>query len=177
MIFWIALGIVFVVYVLWVIFVVTDEDRDGGLVPDLILGTVMASMAMVVVTALLTLVAMWVSTPVQTGVDSKKLASLGTDTGLSGRTYFLGGGYVNSNRTVNYVAYNDNGSVTPADIWADQTSIFEDVTADKARLDVYHFKADVPWWIGPTFDKPTYTDIYWFHVPKGSIKAEYSVES
>jgi hypothetical protein len=98
--------------------------------------------------------------------DTYKLRTVGTDTGVSGRSYFLGGGYINSERFLNYIADAGGGALAVRMAAADRSTVYEDAPAGTGTVQIKHVDHVngwyVPWPLGSH-------DEYVFHIPPGSI--------
>lgn len=103
-------------------------------------------------------------------VATYDLKSLGADSSVSGRSYFLGGGYIDGKRVLSYVMENADGSFTPDQVDANDSKIYED-EGTEPEMRAYEHSADY-WWLAPSVFT-TYT--YEFTVPNGTVVEEYTV--
>lgn len=99
------------------------------------------------------------------------LAALSAETKVSGK-FYLTGGYVNSQRTLNYV-WKDNGSYALSYVPAHNARIVE---SDKETPHITSFvwvkKAE---WLAPWDFGKDYT--YSFTVPKGSVTQDFTINN
>lgn len=100
------------------------------------------------------------------------LKALGSDSSVSGRSYFLGGGYVEGSRVLSYIRENDNGSFTADQVKAKYAQVWEDEEENPSFTTVTYYK-DYPW-VWPGKWKHSYR--WEFHVPEGSVSSEIEVK-
>lgn len=104
--------------------------------------------------------------------DTYRLRTLGTANGIEGHSYFLGGGYINSERVLNYITQRDGGAIQVQTADADVSVVFEDAPAGTGtvqKLHVDHINGWVtPWPLGSH-------DQYVFHIPAGTVADSYSL--
>ena len=102
------------------------------------------------------------------------LQALKTDSETSGRSYFLGGGYINQNRVLNYISKDDGGAIRLDSVYVERATIYEGY--DDPRMETYDFYSDsilVPWRIDNRW-----LDNYSFFVPTGSVLTDdYTVDN
>ncbi len=101
---------------------------------------------------------------------SVPLKALASDSSVEGRSYFLGGGYVEGKRVLSFVQTNDDGSFTPGQVDGADSRVFEDSSSAPVLI-VREHVAD-HWWISPEM---TLFKKYEFTVPEGSVTEQYSV--
>lgn len=99
------------------------------------------------------------------------LKALGTSSKAQGR-FFLGSGYVDGKRVLNYIQQADDGAMKVSQTEADDALIFEG--SDSATVTTKHYDYNngwiIPWPIGST-------DKYDFHVPSGSVTESYTIDN
>lgn len=94
------------------------------------------------------------------------LRALDSGSGIEGRHYFLGGGYVNNKRVLNFIVRNEDGSSSLGYTDANESRIFED-TAEKPYM-LTKEKNYGNWWFA--FDSTIRTErTYEYHIPAGSV--------
>lgn len=156
--------LVFVVPILWALFF-----GDDGLYSWFLSGVLMWCL-----TAVLGVV-LWVVT-VTAGTTHHsyevKLRSLGADSSIEGRSYFLGGGYVGEKRVLNYIGENGDGSVQLFQADASDSRIFED--SDQASLTVKYSHTEMDWLVP---FKSDWDFKYEFHIPEGSVLSDYTIDN
>ena len=95
-----------------------------------------------------------------------ELRALQSGSGVEGRSYFLGGGYVDNKRVLNHITRNDDGSSSLGFTDADESRIYED-SAEKPYM-LTHEKKYGNWWFA--FDETFRTErTYEYHIPAGSV--------
>ena len=102
------------------------------------------------------------------------LKALGTDSEVSGRSYYLGGGYVGEQRVLNYITKGTDGSIRVASAKAWASTIKEDAGPDEARVRIMDWKQSQKWlwpWDGAT------TTYYEFHIPADSVVESYTIDN
>ena len=109
---------------------------------------------------------------VPAGEQTYQLKALGNDSALTGRSYFLGGGYIKDKRVLNYITRGESGAIKVDRAYADDSTIYEG--ADKATLKVTHVDK-VNGWISPwPIDSH---DFYQFNIPTGSVVESYTLDN
>ena len=99
-----------------------------------------------------------------------QLRSIGTDSAISGRSYFLGGGYVDEKRTLNYIEEYPDGGMSVTNEWASESSIYEVEGEPHVKYTDHYYSNGwvIPWeyveWRESTFS-----------IPSGSVLENYSV--
>jgi hypothetical protein len=104
--------------------------------------------------------------------DTEDLRALGSNSSIEGRSYFLGGGYIEGKRVLNYIVRRD-GYSTLEQVDADQSRIFEDVS-DSPYLETFYFITSNPW-VVPWDVWTRYR--YDFHIPADSILEGYTIDN
>lgn len=161
MLFWIIIILIVaaIAYSIW-----AEGDWLMG-IPILLLGTIFGG-----------IVLMLCATFIPTNMDlvSKQtisLKALGTSSSQQGR-FFLGSGYIDGKRVLNFIQQGDDGSIRVGQANAKDSVIFED--ADKGTVTTEHFDYNngwiLPWPIGST-------DKYEFHIPAGSVTESYTIDN
>lgn len=176
MIFWILLGLlglsvvvsyflnVFAFYNGWL-------GSLGWAVVSLIVGAFVAGIAFLTIAGCLG----------HTGVERKfvgdrteTLKALDTGSGISGRSYFLGGGYIGTTRVLNYMTQDKDGFVRLASADASVSAVKEDAEPGTARVKTYMVQeSQYNLWPWPGRTYPNYE----FHVPAGSVVESYTVDN
>lgn len=108
--------------------------------------------------------------PNRVDTSTVPLKALASDSSVEGRSYFLGGGYVEGKRVLSFVQTNEDGSFTPGQVDGSDSRVFED-SGSAPVLTIREHVAD-RWWISPEmslFKK------YEFTVPAESVAEQYSV--
>lgn len=97
------------------------------------------------------------------------LKALGTSSKVQGK-FFLGSGYVDGKRVLNYIQQGDDGGMRVAQVDAKDALIFEG--SDKAAITTKRFDFNngwiIPWPIGST-------DKYEFRIPDGSVTESFTI--
>lgn len=100
---------------------------------------------------------------------TSSLKALGTSSNDHGR-FFLGSGYIDGKRVLNYIQQGDDGGMRVAQVDAKDALIFEG--SDKATITTKHFDFNngwiIPWPIGST-------DKYEFRIPDGSVTESFTI--
>jgi hypothetical protein len=100
-----------------------------------------------------------------------QLRALGTSTGIEGRSYFLGGGYIKDKRVLNYIT-DESGAIRVQQSDAGASTIYENSTAP--TVIVRHYDHNNGWlvpWPGGS------DDTYEFRIPAGSVMSDYTVNN
>lgn len=106
-------------------------------------------------------------------VESRhELAALSDNSSVHGRSFFLGSGWVDEKRVIDFVE--DEGEYsTLGRVDADDSRIYEDEGTNPYMIRTdYWFEA---WWLVP--EKTTTSTTYEFHIPDGSILGSYSIDN
>lgn len=168
MIFYILTGVAILVSLGAFVLFISEEGPFGILMG---LGvTALTGLAWILMLGLLVLVS--ASMP-ENHTESKTvtLKALGSDSSVSGMSYFLGGGYVEGNRVLSYIRENDNGSFTADQVKAKHAQVWEDSETDPT-MTTYTHSSD-RWWLIPV--KIKVSSSWEFHIPEGSVNSEFSV--
>lgn len=180
MIFWILIGLVIVVVVI-AFFTDAKPIRKGGLWywQDGFASAGWAALASSVVAFFLFAVAVLITFAASphyldtwsASKDTHSLTALKTDSSIEGRGYFLGGGYVDGKRVLNYIQTDgDAYYVKSSD--ADDSVIHE---SDGKPKVIHEHVVGGFWWLAPfPLGKG---DSYDFYVPKGSVLSDYTVNN
>jgi hypothetical protein len=163
MMFWIAIGVVFILAILVSI---GHSDEYGWAVGSFLLTFVFGSLAAVLLVTVL--FSAFPYTPIVVSSSTQTLTTLNTSTASQG-TFFLGTGTVEGESVINYVT-NENGVYRVQSVDADQATILTDSGEPTVIINVTQREntAILP------FRLPT-LDTYEFHIPEGSITANYEV--
>lgn len=108
----------------------------------------------------------------QTTEESVDLAALGSGSEVDGRSYFLGGGYVNEERVLNYVSSED-GAYRLDSARAYNSVIYQD-EEKSPRVIVREWEGQNPWIFPFAVNSAT---TYEFHIPDGSILENYTISN
>ena len=170
MLFWIILAIVAIVTICFVV----SESGDNYGSPVLVgfLTLLIGSTVGVVAWGGLALA---INPPIERVVVSEstyQLKALGNSTGLEGRSYFLGGGYVEDKRVLNFITSDEHSAIKVQRSDADESTIYEG--AKQATVKITH--ADyINHWISPwpLDDKHEYE----FRIPTGSVVESYTLDN
>lgn len=103
----------------------------------------------------------------------ENLQALGSDSSIQGRFYFLGGGYVNEQRVLNYIIENNDGGFELREAPAKDSVIYErDGVTPQVKLDWDHSELE---WLLP-FENDH--DIHYrFTIPPDSVLQNYVVDN
>lgn len=95
-----------------------------------------------------------------------ELRALDSGSAIQGRSYFLGGGYVGTERVLNYIVRNEDGSSELGYTDADNSKIWED---EQDKPYVIQIKREYGnWWFALDEGyRDTYE--YHYHIPAGSV--------
>lgn len=104
--------------------------------------------------------------------STSQLKALGNSGGLQGRSYFLGGGYIEDKRVLNYITSSDSGAIKVQRSDAEDSTIYEG--AKQASVKVTHVDY-VNGWLSPwpLGDKHEYV----FNIPTGSVVESYALDN
>lgn len=144
-----------------------DEDGPIGLFPTFLIGLLAAIFGAVAV-VLFGLI------PANDKVEAcgqESLAALGNSTGVQGR-FFLGTGYVDSKRTLNFIAKEADGGYRADDALASDSRVFEG-SADPTVTYTCHSYSNG--WVLPWDIRESTT--YRFDVPTGSVLENYTLNN
>jgi len=104
--------------------------------------------------------------------DTHKLKALGNNTTTTGRFYFLGGGYIDGKRVLNFISEHNGGAIKVEKADAEDATIYEG--NDTATVRVRHFDHNngwvTPWPLG------SHTT-YEFRIPEGSVVESYTLDN
>ena len=106
------------------------------------------------------------------GTETVNLRAMGDGDGTSGRSYFLGGGYIESKKVINYIGEREDGGVQLSSVDASDSVIYEREGAP--TLEAHKYSGGV-WWYAP-FDVGSYTT-YEFSVPNGTVVESYELST
>lgn len=101
-----------------------------------------------------------------------ELKSMGTSSAINGRAYFIGGGYINEKRVLNFITQRADKSIIVEQAEAEDSVIFEDTSKPTVTVDHYDYVNGwvSPWVIGSN-------DKYTFHIPAGSVVESYTLDN
>lgn len=169
MVFWIILGIVVAVSIFSIVAAITEGE---GLLA--FMGIFFSFIGGLFVVGLLSgATSLWGWTyVVKTEVKTLELQALDTGDSMSGR-FFLGSGYVNGERTLNYIVKTDGGWSEVGAHGADHSRIFEDESDRPVLIETYWTWGNP--WLFP-WDWGT-TDNADFHIPDNSVVEDYTVRN
>lgn len=169
MIFWILLGIAIVAVIASFAYGVQEDLGIGFGFLNAFLATLIAAL---VGGLLMLLLSIWFGPSYQfQGEKEHGLVALQTSSSIEGRSYFLGSGYINGKRTLNYIT-DDGGAFRVESADADDSVIYQD--SDSPTVTVHEWDLVNPWFAPWSFGhRHTYT----FHVPEGSILSDYTVNN
>jgi hypothetical protein len=104
--------------------------------------------------------------------DTYKLKALGNANTTTGRFYFLGGGYINGERVLNYISQRDSGAILVEQSKAKDSTIFEGSAEATVRVRRYDYINGwiLPWPMGSA-------DKYEFRIPEGSVVESYTLDN
>jgi hypothetical protein len=168
MLFWVLIALV----VLLTVFFVWREMGDSYGMP--VMTGFLALFLGVVVAGLIFLACSWFIPQEVEKVSTRThaLKSMGTSSALNGRAYFLGGGYINEKRVLNYISQREAGAIRVEQAEAEDSVIFEDTNKPTVTVDHYDYLNK---WVSPW---PIWgTDKYTFHIPAGSVVESYSLDN
>jgi len=169
MIFWILLALVIIATV-WA-FIWGLNDWAGGIGMGFLCAFGAAVLGAVIGGLLMLLLAIWFGPTAQFKGDSEHhLVALQTSSSVEGR-FFLGSGYINGERTLNYIT-DDDGAFRIQSADADASIVYQD--SENPTVTVFEFSFENPWFAPWSFGT-TYT--YEFHVPEGSILSDYTIDN
>lgn len=166
-----GLGIILGAIVLaFVVSLVHTQRRDGYLVGDDVFGAVLGAVLAGFFTLLALLVISGVSSP-STTETSTELRNLNTGSETSG-SFFLGSGYVDEERVLNYIERDSDGGNRVYSVEADKAVIYEDT--DSPRL--VTVAAAHGEWLWGAGNAPFIERTYKFYVPEGSVFEDYTIK-
>lgn len=169
MIFWVVTAVIVVVWALLTIGMFIDDWSLGFAV--LFLGGILAFLVWLLVACGVVLVGLNHAVGANSeAVEETPLKSLGSDSSVEGRFYFLGGGHVDGKRVLSYIGVNEDGSFTPGQVDGSSSRIHESDGSAPVMLTRFHI-AD-HWWVSPAV--PLF-DTYEFTIPTGSVAEGYTV--
>jgi len=101
-----------------------------------------------------------------------KLKAIGNASAIEGRLYFLGGGYVNDKRVLNFISQRDGGAIRVEQAEAGDATIFEGSASATVQVKhIDHINGWVsPWPLGSH-------DEYEFRIPTGSVAESYTLDN
>jgi hypothetical protein len=104
--------------------------------------------------------------------NTYKLKAIGNSNALEGRLFFLGGGYVNDKRVLNFISQRDGGAIRVEQAEAEESTIYEG--SKDATVRIKHFEHNngwvSPWPLGSH-------DEYEFRIPTGSVVESYTLDN
>jgi hypothetical protein len=170
MVFWILLGIAALIPIVVAIFFFMDEGFLAG-VGFFFVSAFLAACGLGLVALILSAIAAgtgWTDTRYET----RDLRALGNSSSIEGRFYFLGGGYIDGKRVLNYIVQQD-GYSTLEQADANDSRIFEDEQESPYVYSAYSERKNtwlVPWPVlgGEAHD---------FHIPADSILENYTIDN
>ena len=104
--------------------------------------------------------------------ETESLQALSTSSSIQGRSFFLGSGYVNGVRTLNFIVHQPDGGFRVEQACASSSLIYEG-TQQPTVSTIFHSYSNG--WVLP-WDFRTNTT-YRFDVPKGSVLEGYTVDN
>lgn len=107
----------------------------------------------------------------QTAENTYPLKALGNNSQINGHTYFLGGGYVNEERVLNYIA-SEQGAFYVRSAPADHSKVYEG--SEQPEVTVREHEARNKWLVPWAFKGTT---TYEFHIPAESILSDYTLDN
>ena len=97
---------------------------------------------------------------------------MGSGDGLNGRSYFLGGGYIESKKVLNYIRSEDDGASRLSTAPAELSKIYE--VNELPTMTTRSYEKRV-WWLAPF--KVGAVDNYEFRVPNGTVSGDFTVNT
>lgn len=166
MVFWILLGLT-VAIALFFFLAIASEGAWGAAIGMFFVVVAVGVIVLLVYSAFASMGSY------NTGQTEKtyKLAAIDTGGTTEGHSYFLGRGYIQDHRTLDYIKREDGGFSTVSQEWAEDSRIFEDETDNPVVIE-YRFTFGNPWLLPWETGWSTSAD---FHIPPGSIVEDYSV--
>lgn len=171
MIFWILTAVA-VVGILWAFVYWISEEGLFGVLPALAISLLSGAFWMLITVLGLQSGVARIVGPTHSEATTVQLRALGSDSSISGRSYFLGGGYIEGKRVLSYIRQNDDGSFTATQVDAAKSKIWEDGSATPT-LTIHYWFAD-HWWLAPSAG-PIDTS-YEFRIPTGSVAETFEVK-
>lgn len=104
--------------------------------------------------------------------STQQLKALGNANGIEGHSYFLGGGYVEDKRVLNYITQGSDGAIRVERSDADASTIFEG--SDNATVEITVTDESNPW-VSPWPINTRHS--YEFHIPTGSVVESYELDN
>ena len=104
--------------------------------------------------------------------DTYQLKAIGNSNAIEGRLYFLGGGYVDDKRVLNYISQRADGGIHVEQAEADDATIYEGT--EDATVRVRHYDYTNGWVL--TWPLGSY-DEYEFRIPTGSVVESYTLDN
>jgi hypothetical protein len=104
--------------------------------------------------------------------NTYKLKAIGNSSALEGRTFFLGGGYINDKRVLNFISQRDGGAIHVEQAEAEDSTIYEG--SKDATVRIQHIDASNGWiatWPLGSGDE------YEFRIPTGSVVEPYTLDN
>lgn len=102
------------------------------------------------------------------------IVSIHTSDSIHG-SFFLGSGTINGQTYYSYYAKTSDAGFQHGKVNADYTVVYEDMTEQKGRIEVYERRVDASWWLRNwVLVEPHYT--YRAHIPKGSILQNFELK-
>lgn len=100
------------------------------------------------------------------------LVAMGNAGSIEGRSYFLGGGYVDGKNVINYIERLEDGGSQLKQVDASESTVYEDSLEPSLTIKNYEGNN---WWISP-FSTHSATQ-YIFHVPENSVVSSYELSA
>lgn len=167
MIFWtiVAIAVIIAIYIAW------KESGDSYGMP--VLGAFMSLFfgGMAAGLSLLTCFFLPINKDLVSD-NTYQLKALGNNNAIEGRSYFLGGGYINDKRVLNFISQRDGGAIHVEQAEADDSVIYEGST--DATVQVQHYDWNNGWiatWPLGSGDE------YTFRIPTGSVVESYTLDN
>ena len=171
MIFWILLVLAVIATIGTVIYFIDDMGTLVGAFPGVIVGV---SMSMLIGGLIIGGLNILIPHEYDTAETTTELRAIDTGSTIKGR-FYLGSGYINGERTINYIEQISDGDGTYSTVRqasAGSSRIFED--ADQPTVTDYKFTFYKPWLFPGAFSE---NHSYDFHVPEGSVLEDYTIDN
>lgn len=107
-----------------------------------------------------------------TSTTEHTLVAMGSTGSVEGRSYFLGGGYVDGKNVINYIERLEDGGSQLKQVDASEATVYENSSEPSLTINNYEGKN---WWISP-FNTHSSTK-YIFHVPENSVVSGYELST
>jgi hypothetical protein len=169
MIFWILLGLTIAAAI--TVFILRRLDGWDDLGDSIFLTALTALGGALIGLILMLVLSIWFGPVFQfKGEADHQLVALKTSNSVEGR-FFLGSGYVNGQRTLNYIT-DDDGAFRIESADAAQSVVYQD--SDEPTVTVHEWNLENPWFAPWSFG---HWHTYTFHVPEGSILSDYTIDN